>query len=356
LSVLTEPLEKVLTMALDGDRVRAHRGGPRRPPTEQPPAARAASTAVKPPARHSRPPGPPDHATAGQISCDELRVYRAAVSDLLLEVAGLTDPSSAPKLRDLLSERLRVPELTRVLAPGRPDMPDATRRLLSEISRYEPNSRSSARDLTALVRIFLLSQIDVLWWGDARPYQSDVDVLTANDLVDLERLRRDGRLAFRYRLQPGGLPGRLSRAVLRRMAPDRTPRTAGLRFARTRQEAVTLLSQLAADFATAAPAGTPPLWVTSLTRSVSHQHHLRALGYAALLPSAHCTGYAMDIEMSWFRRFDADRILQELLLQRQATSDVNVIDEGQAWHVCIGPVTAARLRQPQQPPNDPAGW
>ena len=55
------------------------------------------------------------------------------------------------------------------------------------------------------------------------------------------------------------------------------------------------------------PPGTPPLWVTSLTRSVGHQRHLRSLGYAALLPSAHCVGYAADVEMSWFRRFGADQ-------------------------------------------------
>jgi hypothetical protein len=327
----------VLTMMLDGDTVHSHHGSPRQLAANRRPTGAAGSTV---PAPLDRSAGPV------QLSADELRRYREAVSDLLLEAAGLADPDSAPKLRDLLTERLNAPELTIVLAHTPDGAAGAIDRLLIEVSRFEPNSRSSARDLTALVRIFLLSQIDVLWWGHARSYPSDLDVLTAKDLVDLERLRRAGEVAFRYRLQPGGLPGRVSRAVQRRLAPDRTPRTAGLRFARTRSEAVALLNELARDFAAAAPAGTPPLWVTSLTRSISHQHHLRVLGYAAMLPSAHCTGYAIDIEMSWFRRFGADQVLQELLLDRQARSDVNVIDEGQAWHLCIGPQTAAQLRQP----------
>jgi hypothetical protein len=70
---------------------------------------------------------------------------------------------------------------------------------------------------------------------------------------------------------------------------------------------------------------------------VEHQRRLRALGYTALLPSSHCVGYAADVEMTWFRRFGAHRALQEVLLDWQRSGDVNVIDEGQAWHVCLRP-------------------
>jgi hypothetical protein len=69
------------------------------------------------------------------------------------------------------------------------------------------------------------------------------------------------------------------------------------------------------------------------------------LGYAAVIPSAHCAGYAMDVEMRWFRRFGADEILAAALLQRQDEGDVNVIDEGQAWHVCVSPVVCDQLKQ-----------
>ena len=125
----------------------------------------------------------------------------------------------------------------------------------------------------------------------------------------------------------------------RRLWPDRIPRTAGLRFALARPQVVNLLNRLAADFAAAAPAA-PPLWVTSLARSIEQQRRLRALGYTATLPSAHCVGYAVDIEMSWFRRFGAAATLAGLLAERQQAGEVNAIDEGQTWHLCLSPAAA----------------
>ena len=192
----------------------------------------------------------------------------------------------------------------------------------------------------AHIRIHLSALIDVMWWGSARAFVTDPDLLHSAELVDLEPLRRAGELHFRYRRQARTLPVRAVRAADRRLRPDRTPRTAGLRFARARREALTLLNQLAGDFAAAAP-GAPPLWVTSLTRSIEQQRRLRALGYTATLPSAHCAGYAMDIEMSWFRRFGAAGVLEGLLREHQQAGQVNAIDEGQTWHLCLSPAAVA---------------
>jgi hypothetical protein len=108
---------------------------------------------------------------------------------------------------------------------------------------------------------------------------------------------------------------------------------------------VELLNQLSAELARTAPAGTPPLWVTSLARSVQHQLRLRSLGYAAMLPSSHCTGYGADIAMSWYGRYGADRVLSQLLLERCEAGQINVISGEQTWHVCLSPYGAAQLRR-----------
>jgi hypothetical protein len=273
--------------------------------------------------------------------------YRAAVGDLVAEFRQF-DSSDRVSAEFALERRLDEPAFTPVLE-ATPDGRDATiAKLLFEVRNYDPSERNSPASLAAMLRISMLAQIEAVWWGRDDCYETDDDLLDAAELTDLDELSAIGQLSFTYRHQSATLLSRAARSTERRTLPGRSPRTAGLWLAKARPQAVAWLNQLAEDFAEFAPAGTPPLWVNSLTRSVAHQRRLRELGYAALLPSSHCVGYAADIEMAWYRRFRAHRILRGLLLDRQRADEVNVIDEGQAWHVCLRPsiVSAPRSLQP----------
>jgi hypothetical protein len=267
----------------------------------------------------------------------DVAAYRDAVARVLAEFTDSDGLISQETAEWILSRRLPDPVFTRILDATPSGAEAAIRRILREVRDYRHSERSSAGNLSAMIRIALLAQIDAVWWGQLPAFENDADVRSCPELHDLDLLRRDGLLRFKYRHQTSTLAGRALRTAERLAAPGRAPRTAGLRFACARAELVVMLNQIAADFARHAPAGTPPLWVTSLARSVAHQRHLRHLGYAALLPSAHCVGSAADVEMTWFRRFGADQVLQSILLDRQAAEEINVIDEGQAWHVCVRP-------------------
>lgn len=272
----------------------------------------------------------------------DLAVYRSAVTDLVTEISGQARSGGARLVERIRAERILVrrltePEFTPVLAAAPGGCCGSTKRLLTEVRNYQPSIRSSAPNLTGQIKVWLLAQIDAMWWGEVLAYQTDEQLLSAPELTDLDAARRRGTLRFRYRRQATTLVTRAVRAAERRAWPSRTPCTAGLRFARVRPEVAAMLGQLATEFAALTPPGSPPLWVTSLARSVQHQHHLRRLGYAAALPSAHCTGYAADVEITWFRRFGTDEVLRGLLLDLQRAGDVSVIDEGQAWHVCVSP-------------------
>jgi hypothetical protein len=283
--------------------------------------------------------------TPGEARRDrDVAAYRDAVADVLAELAGSRRSTGPAAIERILARRLGTPAFAAVLCavPGGPDA--VLCHVLGEVRTYRRSPRSSADNLTAMIRIALLAQIEQLWWGYLPALAADADVLNATGLLHLEALRRDGRLLFRYRLQSTKLLRRAVRSAERRAAPGRMPQTAGLRFPCARAELVVLLNQIAAEFASRTPPGTPPLWVNSLTRSVDQQRNLRTLGYSALLPSAHCVGYAADVEMAWFRQFDADRTLQAVLLERQRAGEVNVIDEGQAWHVCVRPGAGRALR------------
>ena len=275
--------------------------------------------------------------------------YRAAVEDLVEEAGRRLRPTA---VEGLVAERLGLPEITAVLSYLDEGADAAAARLTRELRTYRPNARSSASDLPTFVRILLLSQIDSVWWSGTAPFASDADVLGSAELVDLGPLRSAKALEFQYRAQPAGLPGRARDWARHKVLPTLRPRVAGLRFTRSRPVVVAVVNQIAREFAAALPARTPRPWVTSMVRSVEHQYRLRSLGYSAVLPSSHCAGYACDLEIGWFRQFDPDNLLPRLLVERQEAGQLNVIDEGQAWHLCVNPfacdeLQAAYDRQPR---------
>jgi len=270
--------------------------------------------------------------------------YRAAVEDLVTEATRLPRPSGPRAVEGLLAKRLGHPEFGAVLTclDGGADF--AAARLVREIGDYQPSARSSASDLPTFIRILLLSQIDSAWWNGAIPFAADADVRCSAELVDLRPLRSAKVLEFDYRAQPAGLPGRARDWARRKALPAIRPRVAGLRFTRSRPAVIAVINQVAREFAAAVAPRTPRLWVTSMVRSVEHQHRLRSLGYAAVLPSSHCAGYACDLEMHWFRQFDPDNVLAKLLLERQEAGQLNFIDEGKAWHLCLNPLACDELQ------------
>src|SRR5262249_11493656 len=161
----------------------------------------------------------------------------------------------------ILARRLDSEPFTDVLSGG-PDGADATiARLLFEVRNYEPRSRP-ARGIAALVRIWLLAQIDSLWWGRSPGYVTDADATGTEQLADPDELYGAGQLRFRYRHQPATFLSRAARSAERHALPGRSPRTAGLWLARGRPQVISWLNQLADEFATMAPPGTPALWIT----------------------------------------------------------------------------------------------
>jgi hypothetical protein len=283
-------------------------------------------------------------ATTGSISQpplvlpdSSLRVYRAAVEDLVRVVTRHQQASELAVVEKIVSRRLQEPEITTLLSyfDGGADIRAAA--LIGEIRGYRPNEHSSAIDVATFIRILLLSQIDAAWWSKAAPFACDADVLGSPELVDLAPLQAARLLKFGYRAQPAGLPGRARDWVQHRFLPALRPRVAGLRFTCSRPAVIAMVNQIAHDFADAMPLRTPRIWVNSMVRSVEHQHRLRSLGYAAVLPSAHCAGYACDLESSWLRQYDPGNVLPRVLFERQEAGQINVIDEGRTWHLCINP-------------------
>ncbi len=213
---------------------------------------------------------------------------------------------------------------------------------LEEYANFTPSQASNAADPVSLMRIVLLQQIDVAWWSDTPGFADDHAVNSSLDLLDLRPLRATGQIRFAFGVGSDRVLRRARDFAVQRLRPNREPRGPGLSCRLARPELIAVLNEMADQLALSAPPGTPALWVNSIVRSVVHQRRLRTLGFTALLPSAHCQGWAADVEFAWYERFGAREALREVLIEYADAGVLNVIDEGRAWHICLAPHAVAR--------------
>ncbi len=276
-------------------------------------------------------------AASGHPSPAELAAYRSAVADVVQDVVQDAVQGAGGVAVPLLDRVAGCPEVRAVLdrVPGGAGA--ALERIGRHLAGFRPSPRSNAATPAALLRIALLQQVDVAWWGAVPPFPDDEAVRRSPQLVPLPPLRRSGRLAFRYRVGTSALPRRARDYAVRRVAPGHEPRSSGLSYPLARPAVVALLDEVAREFAAAARPRRGTMWVNCIVRSTAVQQRLADLGYSALLPSAHCTGHAADVEMAWLRRHGVAPALEDVLTGYRDDGVLNVIDEGQAWHVCLAP-------------------
>ena len=139
----------------------------------------------------------PRNPLAGEARRDaDVAAYRDAVTGLLTELVGPSRYLTVETAERLLNRRLREPVFTAVFS-ALPKGPDAAiRRVISEVRSYRQSPCSSAENLPAMIRIALLAQIDLLWWGHLREYQTDAHVFGARELLHLEPLRHGQHAAL----------------------------------------------------------------------------------------------------------------------------------------------------------------
>lgn len=273
----------------------------------------------------------------GSLQLAELGEFRTLVDVIHAEMSVATHPLTSPFTETILRRHLIEPGAHPVLdgVPGRAE--GVVLQACDEVERFSPSATSNAKVPETLVRILLLQQIDLAWWSTTSDFPTPEAIEESEDLVDLVKARREGAIRFGFSVASDNIVRRARNFAVRRTFPSREPRTAGLSCTTIRPEMISVLNSLADSFAAAAPRGTPPLWVNSVVRSLVQQQRLRDLGYSALLPSAHCRGWAADIEMDWLVRFGAQEVMQEILIDHRDRGLLNVIDEGSAWHICPSP-------------------
>ena len=280
------------------------------------------------------------HPASDVDPAQQLRERRASVEAVYLAIEALAPTANPDAVATLVSDALEATPLDE-LAHLRGGRERIVAQAVEDYRRFAPSEASNATSAAGLVRILLLQNVDLLWWEDVDDFATEADVRAAR-LLDLRDLKRVGQVHFSFGIASDGLVRRGRDFLVQRVTPSREPRGPGLAFTAIRPEMLGVLNEISRTTTQRAPVGTPPIRVNSIVRTVEHQNHLKSLGFSALSPSAHCRGWAADIEVTWFERFGAAGALREVLLDYLDRGILNVIDEGRAWHICLSPDHAAR--------------
>ncbi len=262
--------------------------------------------------------------------------YRHLVADFAEEFRGAAEVEPE-QVVEQVSQMLSVPTAAEVVAAGGTDPAELVARVGLMASTFTPSPASTATSLSHHITILLLQQIDLAWWVQAPDFPDQTAIDTADDFVDMHEWRRDGRLKFSFSLASDKLVPRARNFAIRRLFPDWAPGTPGPSTSLARPEMIRLLNSVAIEFSHQAGPEVPPLWVNCVTRSVADQCRLQELGFSAHLPSAHCRGWAADLEVEWFARFGARDTLIRILEDYQRDGLINAIDEGRIWHMSPNP-------------------
>lgn len=262
--------------------------------------------------------------------------YRHLVADLAEELQG-SDHSDPEAITGRVARMLSVPTAAEVLAVGGTVPSDLIDRVASMVVAFAPGPASTSTSLGHHIEILLLQQIDLAWWVEVADLPDQAAIESDDGFVDMLSWRRDGRIKFSFSLASDKLVPRARNFAIRRLFPDWSPGTPGPSTALARPEMVRLLNHIAIEFSHQAGPEVPPMWVNCITRSVTDQCRLQELGFSAHLPSAHCRGWAADLEVDWFSRFGARDTLIGILREYQREGLINAIDEGRIWHVSPNP-------------------
>lgn len=294
----------------------------------------------------------PDAELGAQPTAVAVSAYRELIAELTASLNGALEQNQVADASEAIEARiyatLSLPEASPVVTLAAGNAEALTARSVQALRNYRPTDAGTAQSPVEMVTILLLQQIDLAWWRDTPDFNTAADVAAAA-LLNLRTARRAGKLEFRFSLASDRLSYRARNYAIRRWQPQLSPGTPGPSSPYARPEVIEVLNRIARTFRQVAGSDAPPLWVNSITRPLDVQRRLQELGFTAHIPSAHCRGWAADIEVAWYEHHGTQDVLVDILSEFCDAGIINAIDEGCIWHITPSPDFVRTLSVHQLP-------
>lgn len=209
------------------------------------------------------------------------------------------------------------------------------------MNNYSEFSNKELKRFKRNLLAYLFLYTDFKWYKD---YPEFMDEMISNnnlDLLALNNLKGNYQILFQYKSIKNGFFSRYHNSFRRRfdmLKNKPSGNTIGMRTPYIKLELLGLLNEI--SILLSRQCGRKiMIQVNSLIRTIEHQNQLLKIGYTYSTFSAHCKGYAVDIERKWYVMNDRPlfRIINSCLKMYAEKGIINLIDEGLVWHICLNP-------------------
>lgn len=191
-------------------------------------------------------------------------------------------------------------------------------------------------------------KIERIWYAGYSPYQTESEILSDIELINFKKVQKSFFTFIHLIEKPGTRIINSLRRRVRFLINHPAGRTMGLMNVYAKPAMFNYLNYVSILVAKDIGEKKPfPYLVNSIIRSVEHQNHLQTIGYPALDESAHCIGYAADLEQFWYQknRPDVHLALTKILENHRQSQIINLMNYGRFWHVCLNPLYIDKFTQ-----------
>ena len=204
----------------------------------------------------------------------------------------------------------------------------------SFVQEFPGSHMMSNEHLRFTFKILLQQQLDSYWYSGFKSYKTNLEIYNDDDLVNLNEM--DTTFMFQP-LKEGRRGISFFRRVYLKLINSPLKNSSGLFLPYAPYPMYNFLNSFYDRLGFR-------VVVNGVIRSIEYQNNLIKKGFISCNASSHIYGYTVDLEQKWFRKYAPKKYkrIQVLLDELEERGEINYIDYGHIWHVCLSPAALNR--------------
>lgn len=207
----------------------------------------------------------------------------------------------------------------------------------SFVNEFPMSDMMDHEQLVFTFKILLQQQLDSYWYSGFKIYKTNMEIYNDEDLICFKNTKNK----FSYlELESGKEHVSLFKSFILNITNSPLKNSSGMFLPYAPVPMYKFLNKLCEDLGIS-------LVITNVIRSVEYQDKLVKEGHIIPNDSSHLYGYTADIEQKWYKKYAASKHkkIENHLKKLEDEGQVNYVDYGQIWHICLSPCALAHYKK-----------